>query len=155
MPTGKSDTNTSTLKKYLHQCAHHHHSPHSAIHFKTLIISSLINFITKHKNHYRSVQDPQTTRPNQPETQRHDTGAFRMQHGDASITHNRKRQNQVMPKCSNVQVTMEMDKNNKVTLRQSGLHSKRQSNHQETHGKEILTKRVVMKRKNKQSLQCV
>ena len=60
-----------------------------------------------------------------------------------------------MPKCSNVQLTTGDGQNNKVTLLQSGLHSKGQSNNQETQGKEILTKRVVMKRKNKQSLQCV
>ena len=35
--------------------------------------------------------------------------------------------------------------NNKVTLLQSGLNSKGHGNHQETHGKEILTKGVVLK----------
>ena len=38
-------------------------------------------------------------------------------------------------------------RNNKVTLLQSCLDSKGHGNHQETHGKEILTKGVVLKRK--------
>ena len=71
-----------------------------------------------------------------------------------------------MPKCSDVQLAMEMHKNaenrsycvhqnNNVTLLQSGLDSKGHGNHQETHGKEILTKRVVLKHKKKQSRQCL
>ena len=39
------------------------------------------------------------------------------------------------------------NKNNKVTLLQSCLDSKGHGNHQETHGKEILTKGAVLKHK--------
>ena len=61
---------------------------------------------TRHENHHPSLQNPQTTRPNQPETQRYayrslpnetqrrnnpkhndsHIGAFQMQQGDVSIT---------------------------------------------------------------------
>ena len=75
-----------------------------------------------------------------------------MKHGDVSIRHERNRQKQVMPKCADAQVTMEMHRMLrtvpivfiKKTLLQSCLDSKEHGNHRETQGKEILTKSVVL-----------
>ena len=76
-----------------------------------------------------------------------------MQQGDVSITHNRERQKQEMPKCADAGDAQNAEnrsycvhQNNKVTLLQSCLDSKGHGNHQETHGKELLTKGVVLKR---------
>ena len=70
---------------------------------------SFLGFVTALASHHRSVMNAQNTftRINPKHNDSH-IGAFQMQQGDVSITHNRKRQKQEMPKCADAQVTMEM-----------------------------------------------
>ena len=67
-----------------------------------------------------------------------------MSHGNVSLKLNRKRQKQVIPKCAESRSYC-AHQNRKVTMLQSCLNSKGHGNHQETRGKEILTKGVVLK----------
>ena len=72
------------------------------------------------------------------------------------IIYNRRRQKQVMPKCADVQLTMEMHRMLRnvpivfiKTIRKHCFNlvliPRDTATHQETHGKEIMTKGVVLK----------
>ena len=73
------------------------------------VMVSLLGFVTAIVSHHRSVMNAQNTftRINPKRNDTH-IGAFRMKHGDVSLKLSRKRQKQVMPKCADVQLTMEM-----------------------------------------------